>query len=135
MSKILYLEKRGCDFFKDDAINKLSDVGNYRVGSYDYSIHGKDGNDYILEFGRWDKKEFRTTSKKAGKELKKPILETVLINALHIDTEYENEEGCFKNSNLERKVHGKNYTFNLADILKAVNDISVETYTEIQFIN
>ena len=47
MTKTLYLEKRGCNFFKNDEINDFSNVGNYRVGSYDYSIKGKDGKTYI----------------------------------------------------------------------------------------
>ena len=46
MRKILYLEKRGCDFLNNDYdVKVLSDVGNYRVGIYDYSIHGKNGRD------------------------------------------------------------------------------------------
>ena len=31
---ILYLECRGCYFFKNDLINNISDVGNYRVGAF-----------------------------------------------------------------------------------------------------
>ena len=49
---ILYLECRGCYFFKNDRINNISDVGNYRVGAYTHRIQAKDGRAYILEF-KW----------------------------------------------------------------------------------
>ena len=57
MENILHLEKRGCNFFKNDDINNLSDVGNYRVCAYD--IIGKDGKTYFLEFGSCDKRAYR----------------------------------------------------------------------------
>ena len=38
MRKILYLEKRGCDFLNNDYdVKVLSDVGNYRVGCLLYT--------------------------------------------------------------------------------------------------
>ena len=80
---ILYLECRGCYFWEHDKIKDISDVGNYRVGVYDYSIHAKNGRDYVLEFGAYDRRETRTTHKKTGKPLKHPKTEIVLSNALH----------------------------------------------------
>ena len=135
IGKILYLEKRGCDFWKDDKLCILSDVGNYRVGSYDYSIKGKDGRDYILEFGHFDKYTYRKTNKRTNKPLKKEVRELTLENALHIDTQFECEEGTFRNLKLETQIYNRNYTYTLENILNVVNEISVDLYTSIEFIN
>lgn len=91
MENILYLEKRGCNFFKNDEINKLSDVGNYRVCAAD--IIGKDGKTYFLEFGAYDKRAYRKTNKRTGAPLKHPKFEIVQKNALHIGTQFEDENG------------------------------------------
>ena len=67
MVKTLYLEKRGCDFFNKDNIVTVSNVGNYRVGTYDYSIIGKDGRKYVIEFTQGQKRYTRTENKRTGK--------------------------------------------------------------------
>ena len=133
--KTLYLEKRGCDFWKDDKINNISDVGNYRVGSYDYSIKGKDGNNYILEFTNWDRYIYRKTNKRTGEPLKHEVKEILLINALHVDTEFENERGTWANLKLESKLHEKPILYTLENILKVVNEISVDHYDKVEFVN
>ena len=135
MGKTLYLEKRGCDFWEDDKIRSISDVGNYRVGSYDYSIKGKDGNDYILELGQYTKYNYRTTHKVTGKPLKKAIREVVMMYAICIDTQYENERGCWRNCGLEKELHAEPMLYTLENILAIVNKISVDTYTSIEFVN
>ncbi len=127
---ILYLEKRGCDFWE----KTTSNVGNYRVGSYDYSIKGKNGRNYIIEFGGYDKKRYRYANKKTGRELKHPIIETVVYNALRLDTQFEDENGCWRDSVLETEMDKKQYHYTMEDILNAVNDISIDHYDEIQFI-
>lgn len=131
MGKTLYLEKRGCDFFHDDPIKEISDVGNYRVGVYDYSIHGKDDKDYIIEFTHYDRKKVRKY-RTNGALLKHPKTEIIQRNALHIDTQYETEKGCFRNIELEEKLNKLNYSYILEDILKCVNKISMEEYTEVK---
>lgn len=131
---VLFLETRGCNFWADDAICKLSDVGNYRVGVYDFSIKAKNGRGYILEFGGYDKKALRTTNKRTGEPLKNPIVELVQKNALHIDTEFENENGSWRDLTLEKSISEKLYSFTQADILNAVNDISIKQYNEIIFL-
>lgn len=133
--KTLYLEKRGCDFFHYDPIEKLSDVGNYRVCTPTASVIGKDGNTYFLEFGRYNKRRIRTTNKRTGAKLKHPVIETVMVNALHIDTCFSDNNGSWRNCKLENELSNKNYTYTLADILKAVNDISVDKYGNIEFID
>ena len=130
MEKILVLEKRGCNYadLKDVEKMKISDVRNYRVGIYDYSIRGKDGRNYILEFGGYEKKKVVET--KTGK---KKIV-TDYINALHIDTQYEDEKGCWRNLELEKRLQEMRFTYNLEDILKCVNEISKDTYTSVIFV-
>ena len=144
MKKTLYLEKRGGDFYDDERrLNELSDVGNFRVGIYDYSIKGKNGRNYILEFGTYTRYTYRKTHKVTGKPLKHEIREIERENALHIDTQYEREETreidgkkfmcAYRDLNLEEDINNKKLSYTLADILKVVNYISAEQYTEIAF--
>lgn len=135
MGKTLYLEKRGCDFFNGDKINAVSDVGNYRVGSYDYSIKGKDNRDYILEFRSWDRYTYRKTNKRTGKPLLKEVKEVLLLNALNINTQYENENGCFRNCQLEKELLETPMLYTIENILKVVNEISVDHYDKVEFVN
>lgn len=135
-TKTLYLECRGCYFFDYDKISSVSDVGNYRVGVYKNRIHAKDGRAYILEFGGYDRKEMRYTNLRTGKPLKNPKCEVVQVNALHISTEFEepDEKGrpsSWGNVKLEREIGKKGYFFTKADILRAVNDLSVDRYSKI----
>lgn len=139
-NNILYLECRGCYFSASDPICNLSDVGNYRVGVYKHRIAAKDGRSYILEFGGYDRKEMLYTSPKTGKPLKYPKYEVVLENALHISTEFETQENDYKaswrNCKLEKEIHDKKeYLFTKADILKAVNDISIKQYAKIVLLS
>ncbi|MGN0595001.1 MAG: hypothetical protein ACI4I6_07575 [Hominimerdicola sp.] len=140
-NNVLYLECRGCYFFEGDSINKLSDVGNYRVGAYTHKIQAKNGRSYILEFTGYDRKEMRYTALRTGKPLKHPKYETVLKNALHIDTEFEKlEEGgwlsAWRDGKLEKEIHDKKiYLFTKADILRAVNDVSIKQYDKIVLLS
>lgn len=135
MTKTLYLKKMGCDFWKDDKISNISDVGNYRVRTPDECIKGKDGNIYFLEFTNGDKYTYRETHKKTGKPLKKAVKELVLAHALWVDTEFSNDAGCWRNCKLEEEIHKTPLLYTLENILKVVNQISVDTYTHIEFIN
>lgn len=139
--KTLYLEKRGCDFFKGDRINELSNIGNYRVCTHYndskdcYRIKGKDGKLYFLEFTHWTKYEYRYTHKRTGKELKKPIKELINENALYVNTEYEDEKGLsWRNLKLEEEINNLNLDFTIDGILKVVNYISCEQYDKVEFI-
>ena len=94
--KTLTLVKMGCDFFNGDRINQLSDCENYRIETRKDLVKGKDGNEYFLSFGGYDKRRTRYTNKRTGAQLKHPVDEVVLENALHIDTEFDNENGYLK---------------------------------------
>lgn len=140
-NNVLYLECRGCYFFNGDQINNFSDIGNYRVGAYAHRIQAKNGKNYILEFTHYDRKEMRYTSLRTGKPLKHPKYETVLANALHIGTEFEKQEkdghfSSWRDLELEKELHDKKeYLYTKADILRAVNDISVKQYKKIVLLS
>ena len=133
--KTLTLVKMGCDFWKGDRINQLSDCENYRIETRTERIKGKDGNEYFLSFGGYDKRRTRYTNKRTGAQLKHPVDEIVLENALHIDTMYENDEGAWRNIRLESELSDMNLTYTKADILKAVNYISVDNYTAVAIVD
>lgn len=135
MAKTLYLEKRGCNFWSDDKINNISDVGNYRVTTTGNKIKGKDGNNYFLEFTNWDRYTYRTTNKRTGKPLKHEVKEVLLLNSLHVSTEFQNKNGTWGNLKLESKLHEKPMLYTIENILKVVNEISVDVYDKIEFLN
>lgn len=133
MKKTLTLTKMGCDFFAGDDSVKTSDCENYRIETRTELVNGKDGNDYFLSFGRYEKREIRYNRRK-GAPLKHPVVEVTQRNALHVDTEFENERGAWRNIDLERELCELNLTYTKADILKAVNFISADTYTDVEII-
>ena len=131
---ILFLEKRGCDFWEDEPIK--SDVGNYRVTTTDYNIEGKDGKFYFVSFMLWrNKGHYRTTTKNGKRELKKPVFEIDIENGLAIEPSFNDDEGTFLNLTLEKKVNNKNFEYTKQGILSAVNMFSKYKYTSIEFIN
>ena len=79
--------------------------------------------------------ETRYTNKRTGAQLKHPVDEVVLENALHIDTEFDDENGSWRNCKLESELCEMGLTFTKADILKAVNYISADNYTEIEIVD
>ena len=133
--KTLTLVKMGCDFFNGDRINQLSDCENYRIETRKNLVKGKDGNEYFLSFGGYDKRRTRYTNKRTGAPLKHPVYEVALENALHIDTVFDDENGSWRNCNLEAELCEMGLTFTKADILKAVNYISCDNYTEIEIVD
>lgn len=129
------LEKRGCDFWDVDLTATLSDVGNYRVGIYDYSIHCINGRDYILEFGKWTRYRYRKTNKRTGKPLKHEVKELINLNGLYFDTEFQRMENGFMMSYrdclLEETIDNMNLSYTKADILRVINMISEQKYDDI----
>lgn len=133
-NKTLYLVKMGMDFSHDLELQKLSDVNSHSVRTQGCVIEGKDGNTYFLEFATYTKMQTRTTSKRGNKLLKKPVREVVLKNALHVNTQFDNTQGSFRNINLEKEIHDKNYTYTIENILNVANYISKDNYTEVKFV-
>ena len=128
----LFLEMRGCNFWEDSKEAILSDVGNYRVGSYNNSIIGKDGITYIVEFGKYDRYTYRKTNKRTGAPLKKEVRELVKECALRIDTQYDTPDGLsYRNSKLEKEISDLLLSYTKENILKAINIISKIQYDNI----
>lgn len=130
--KVLFLEKMGCNFWKDEPAQ--SDVKNYRVRTHGEIIPGKDGNLYFLEFSLWrNRTKPRYTHKTTGKPLKHIKYDIINPQAIAIDTEFTNDRDCWRNCKLEQKLSEKNYSYTQADILTIVNEISTNTYNKIIF--
>lgn len=128
----LFLEMRGCNFWEDSKETILSDVGNYRVGSYDNSIIGKDGVAYIVEFGQYDRYTYRKTNKRTGAPLKKEVRELVKECALRIDTQFDTPDGLsYRNSKLEKEISDLLLSYTKENILKVINIISEKQYDSI----
>lgn len=131
----LFLECRGCYFFDGDKITGLSDVGNYRIGAYTNEIRAKNGKNYVLEFRATTLRALRKTNKRTGKPLKNPVVEITQENALHIDTQFENTNGCWADLTLEKEITDMKLSYTKADILTAVNYISVKQYSKIVLVS
>ena len=130
----LFLECRGCYFWEDDKINSVSDVGNYRVCTTDY-LPAKDGNSYFLEFTNYAARRYRTTHKITGKPLKHGKIDILLENALHIETEFTNDRGSWRNCRLEEEIHKTPQLFTLENILKTINKITIKQYEKIILVS
>ena len=129
---VLFLEKRGCNFWSDEP--STSDVGNYRVCTHGERVFGKDNKYYFIEFSLWrDRKQVRYTNKRTGKPLKHPAFDIINPNAVAIDTQYSDAEGSWRNCKLEEKLHEKNYSYTIADILAITNEIAKGTFNRVIF--
>lgn len=125
--RILFLECRGMNFANDDVLNP----GNYRICT-DENVAGEDGRSYFLEFRKCDHNIYRNTNKRTGKPLKHSVMECINKNGLYINTEYKNEAGgSWRNPKLEQTIWNENLSFNIGDILEAVNYISCFTYNTV----
>ena len=113
MDKVLYLEKRGCDFHGDAELEQHSDCGNYRLVG---RIVDKYGRDLLIECVRCDAR--RWTNKRTGAELKKPVVEH--HHKLYMHLEYSNMDGSWGDVKLEREIYALPLEYNTDDILKAV---------------
>lgn len=135
----LLLERRGSEYFHGD--EGRDNIGNYRVGSYDYSILGKDGRRYIIEFSSRNAWKVRKTNKRTGKPLKHPITETTMENALAISTEYqEDKDGSgwpqsWRNGEVERSFfEAEPVPYCVESILDFVNGFSADHYDGVLWV-
>lgn len=111
---ILLLEKRDCDFWKDDEIKKISDLGNYFFFAMGWAPKkGAKGN-YILEISR----SYRH-------EKEKDTYKMVHGHALRIATEYYNESDYWNDSSLEKLfrdlIQEKDLKYTLNDLIEILN--------------
>lgn len=130
--KTLELEKRGCDFWKDEKLE--SDCENFRLCTAD-TIKGKDGRNYFLEFALLrNRGHMRKVSKNGKKILKHPVFEIDIKEGLYFTNQYENNEGCWQDAKINQAIWDLNLSYTKKDILKAVNFISKDKYSSIKFI-
>lgn len=106
------------------------------------NITTKDGARVVMDLTGYDYYQTRTTSKKTGQELKKPVRELKQKNKLYFDswryvmepwsdsdlTIYDNCRGFDPYQYLTKD----NYSNNTADILAAVNEITGRNYQELK---
>ena len=132
----LFIEKGGCNMDDFDNIPDCVDIRNFRVNTHGNAIKGKDGNHYFISFHLCrDRKQARTTHKITGQPLKHIKYDVINPYAIAIDTQYDNAEGCWRNSKVEKELYTFNYSYNQSDLLKIVNYISVdnEQYNRVVF--
>lgn len=132
---ILLLEKRGCDFNKTDNIYNLSDLQNYRLVARGWQPKDKKES-YILSFTRGYR--IRNTYKNnSEKKLKKYVIEH--DTALRIDTQFDNNEGSWRDINLENKmyttIYDNDYRFTSSDLLKVLNQYGKYKISNIIILN
>lgn len=112
----------------------FSEIDNFRLATKDYEVMGKDGKMYFLYFSHWERYHYRTTNKRTGEELKKPVKELVNPNALSIDTCYCGKDGfCYRNAKLEKEISDLNLLYNSKGIKQALYIITGENY-EIEIV-
>lgn len=126
-NKILFLEKRGCNFWENDPINEISDLKNYRLIT---KIVDRDFRNMTVEIGNGYKYRYYYKNN-PDKKLKNPIQEH--DHKLMIDTYINNYNGCFSIPEYEKEVYKKDYIYNSPDLLAAINSISCDTYNKIIF--
>lgn len=121
MANVLYLEKRGCDFFHGDPIETQSDVGNYRVFMR-FTDHN--GVEVCGDICRGD--VYRYTHKTTGKPLKHRKFEHS-CGMFDMFQYTEQETGrTFRYRLPQGCTDGLRYT--LKDILTLINRVSCKHY-------
>ena len=113
---VLYLVKRGCDFFPSDNTTRESDLGNYRLF---LEFIDRDG---VRVCGDVLHGEVRMVSPN-GK------VQIVTDNGLYCDFQYESHNGCF----VYRVPEHDELRYIRADVLKLVNSMSAVQYDRIEF--
>ena len=116
----LYLEKRGCDFGKDDQdARKHSDLENYRLF---LEFIDKDGKRICGDVSRG---AVRSGDWKKGK----PVI--VSTNGLYTDFQYENHTGCY----CYRSNIGCAGEYTKEQVLQLVNSLSAVPYDSVEIVD
>lgn len=109
MSNTIVLRRMGCPFLKNDIMNHISDVGNHRVRT---EFTDKEGRLVIVDFmHKRNSSQLWTDGQYAKQDAPS------LLFRAHPQIGYRARWG-------ER--------YNLADILKVINEVSAEQYDEIK---
>lgn len=124
--KILYLEKMGNDFPMGEPIKGLSDLENYRLRFKNIKLNKKYTN--TLRENAIPIIEGDIIS---GRDYTKGTL-NIKGTKLFLDTQYTTiDGGIYRPLTIESIIHNKDYEYTKKDVLKAINEISEDTYTSI----
>ena len=124
--KILYLEKMGNDFPIGEPIKGLSDLENYRLRFKNIKLNKK----YINTL-RENAVPIIEGDIISGRNYRKGTLD-IKGTKLFLDTQYSTTDGgTYRPLTIESIIHNKNYEYTKKDVLKAINEISKDTYTKI----
>lgn len=140
MTNLLYLREMGMN---DNSIT--TDIKNHRVRVIENVDIVYKGTAYNMFFEFWqcDRNVYRRENKRTGKPLKKPILETVLKDRVHIDTQFEREEtdrngrkwfSSWRKCDLEEEFYKENHAYTKKDIRDIVNKYAVKKYDGVVLI-
>ena len=132
---ILKLEKRGMDFLPADEISKVSDIGNHRLVTGDYTVPATNGKTYYIEFQHINKYQTRTKNKRTGKPLARPVRELVASNIVCMSACYEDADGnCWGDTSVWRASYDAPRPYTMAGILDCVNSFAAQPYDAIQLV-
>lgn len=135
MKNYLLFERRGGEFGKDDKARQESDIGNHRITTPGEIVPCKNGKTYLFEFGKYDRYDYKTVSKRNGKQLKKPVRELKMSTALHVNTQYTDEEGLsWRDLKMEKEFHKTPMKYTEENILKFINSIAAVKYDAIKYV-
>lgn len=130
----LRFEKRGCNFFPGDTDAIESDIGNYRIDTAT-RVPLADGRLMFFEFTCYDSYRTRTTNKRTGAPLKKPVRELVMTCCASIDTEYTDADGNhWRALPLENDFRATPRKYTEANILSYINSIAAVHYDHIEYV-
>lgn len=138
----LYLMEMG---MHDEKI--ATDVKNHRVrviNNIDIVYNGEKYN-LFFEFTQGAHWYYRTTNKRNGEPLKRPVTEIILKDGIFIDTQYEKEQitkgtgykymASYRLSSLEKEFYNEHLDYSRKSILKIVNRYKVgEKFTDVCLI-
>ena len=139
-NNILYLREMGMN---DN--NIMTDVKNHRVRvleNIDIIYKGEKYN-MFFEFTQGAHWIERTTNKRTGAPLKKPITETIIKDGLYIDTQFERPEAdstgrtwfaSYRKCDLEREMWEEHHEYTRNDILDVINRYSTKKYNKVVLI-
>lgn len=139
-NKTLYLKEMGMD---DKNIH--TDVQNHRVRvikNIDIVYQGEAYN-MFFEFTQGAHRNYRTTNKRTGAPLKKPVKEIIIKDGLYLDTQFERPEtfsdgtpyfSSWRHSKMEREFFEEHHSYTRADILDIINRYSIEKYNKVVLI-
>lgn len=140
MANLLYLLEMGMN---DN--NILTDIKNHRVRTVENIdiIYNGEKYNMFFEFTQCTHWNYRTTNKRTGAPLKKAIKETLVVDGLHMDTQFErlvtNDNGytfemSYRKCDLEREVWDEHHKYTKKDILEIINRYAVKKYDGVVLI-